>query len=389
MKKAIFVKQAWEILPEFESRLNEIGYKSSTVSEMIIAIRKLLKHLETVKENEVCYDTVQNFINHFYSTASITRLRFVKTSCYKFLGYALSDDVFASPIADVDNHYHGDYADIIRIYELEAAEINQEYTIKKKLNAVDSFFNYLADHSISLPELSVPDILSYLNGKTCEEWQYIRKFLSWLFGRNMLPMDFSCFICPPKRVKKVPVVYSEEEIQKMIFSLDHNSHTYNRDRAILLLLAFTGIRSCDVVNLRYDNFDLKNKELSLIQKKTGVPLKLKITDQILEAVDNCFRYSRPDKCNDALFLKANAPFLPISTASVRHIVSTAYERAGIDITGRKHGSHSLRSSLASAMVNNGIDYEIVRKTLGHTSTDSLSRHIRLDMNTTKKTACWS
>ena len=26
MKKTIFVKQAWDILPEFESRLNEIGY---------------------------------------------------------------------------------------------------------------------------------------------------------------------------------------------------------------------------------------------------------------------------------------------------------------------------------------------------------------------------
>ena len=60
-------------------------------------------------------------------------------------------------------------------------------------------------------------------------------------------------------------------------------------------------------------------------------------------------------------------------------IARALERTNIDIGGRKHGAHSLRASLASSMVNDGIPYEAVRKTLGHSDLNSTKCYARLDL----------
>lgn len=41
--------------------------------------------------------------------------------------------------------------------------------------------------------------------------------------------------------------------------------------------------------------------------------------------------------------------------------------------------HSLRASLASSMVNDGISYETVRKVLGHDSPNAIRHYARLDI----------
>ena len=72
-------------------------------------------------------------------------------------------------------------------------------------------------------------------------------------------------------------------------------------------------------------------------------------------------------------------FRPVSTGIIRYILRNAFLKANIDTTGKKHGPHSLRSSLASAMVNSGMPYEIVQRQLGHTSDDSLNSYVKLDI----------
>ena len=54
------------------------------------------------------------------------------------------------------------------------------------------------------------------------------------------------------------------------------------------------------------------------------------------------------------------------------------QRSGIDFSGKKHGSHSLRSSLATSMVNDGIDYDSIRKVLGHESGNAIKHYARVD-----------
>ena len=45
---------------------------------------------------------------------------------------------------------------------------------------------------------------------------------------------------------------------------------------------------------------------------------------------------------------------------------------------RKSGPHALRASLASSMVNDDINYETVRKVLGHSSNNAIKHYARID-----------
>jgi site-specific recombinase XerD len=80
-----------------------------------------------------------------------------------------------------------------------------------------------------------------------------------------------------------------------------------------------------------------------------------------------------------LFIRAQAPFEKISTSIIRHALTESFKAAGIDISNKKHGPHTLRSSMASSMINSNIPYNIVRKTLGHTDPQAIKHYAKVDI----------
>ena len=76
---------------------------------------------------------------------------------------------------------------------------------------------------------------------------------------------------------------------------------------------------------------------------------------------------------DFLFLRKNAPFERMTTSTMCNALTEYFMAAGIDISEKKHGLHTLRASLASSMVNNNVPYEVVRKVLGHNDPRGIRR----------------
>lgn len=61
------------------------------------------------------------------------------------------------------------------------------------------------------------------------------------------------------------------------------------------------------------------------------------------------------------------------------MVTNSFIVAGINISGKKHGPHTFRSSLASSMINDGVSYETVRKILGHSDPDVIKHYAKTDV----------
>jgi len=55
-------------------------------------------------------------------------------------------------------------------------------------------------------------------------------------------------------------------------------------------------------------------------------------------------------------------------------------RAKIEMAGQKHGLHSLRSTLALALLENGTPLPIISEALGHQSIQTTSLYLKIDMN---------
>lgn len=276
----------------------------------------------------------------------------------------------------------GDYDCILKLFADACTEKgNQPSTIKNKLYFCRMFFESLD----SLGCRSVKEMDSQQIGRACvmirnkDGWAVIRELLRFLVKTGKLEKDFSFLVPSYMRGFRLPSTYSEEEIHRTEKAADTTTVMGKRDYCILLLASRLGMRAGDIVRLSLENLDFKKGEIAFVQQKTGEPLSLPMPGQVKSALSDYINSGRPPYSGQTIFLRCKAPFLPLSASSVNYLTTKYLQMAGVNISGKKHGPHSFRASLATSMVNDGVPYEAVRKILGHSSSDAVRHYAKLDI----------
>jgi len=212
-----------------------------------------------------------------------------------------------------------------------------------------------------------------------DSYAVIRSFLRYLFETSVIKHDLSGVIPKYRRQAILPTTYTDDEINRLEKTIDLSTKTGKRDHAIFLLASRLGMRSGDIVELAFDNICFSRNSIKITQNKTGQPLSLPLLPEIREAILGYIRNARPNADNPYVFNRATAPFGKMNTSVIRHALTGYFRAAGVDISNKKHGAHSLRSSMASSMVNNDVPYEIVRKALGHADPQAIKHYAKLDI----------
>jgi integrase len=176
----------------------------------------------------------------------------------------------------------------------------------------------------------------------------------------------------------MPTVYSEEEILRIESSIDRNRPTGKRDYAIVLLATRLGLRLDDIRTMGFDGFDFEKDTLRLVQEKTLTALELPMAPELKAALPDYIRNGRPD-ISGVVFRLSHPPYTPLSKTGVIASFERAIHKSGVERGGRGCGPRAFRSSLASSMVNDGVPYEAVRKTLGHIDPNAISHYARVDV----------
>lgn len=71
----------------------------------------------------------------------------------------------------------------------------------------------------------------------------------------------------------------------------------------------------------------------------------------------------------------------IDASQVHSIVTKYFLKAGVDISTRKHGPHSLRHSLASNLLQNNTPMYVIKDVLGHTNLNTTRTYLNIDFST--------
>lgn len=211
------------------------------------------------------------------------------------------------------------------------------------------------------------------------DWYRIRGMLGYLASEGALEKDWSAYVPIERRALRLPSVYSKEEIESALAAVDRTKATGRRDYAVMMLLTRYGMRVGDIVALTVGSVDFGGGRIEIVQEKTGNPLSLPLLPEVASALDAYIRNGRPNAGRDNLFLRAKAPHEPLTGPAVHHVTTKYLKLGGVDIAGRSHGPHSMRSSLATAMVNEGGGYQLARKTLGHADPESIRHYARLEV----------
>ena len=171
-------------------------------------------------------------------------------------------------------------------------------------------------------------------------------------------------------------ILSADEIKALIRTHVEGENPNTR-RAFLFTL-FTGVRWCDVVELRYSNIDYQNKTLKFEQAKTKgrstksvveMPLRDDLLSEIIGYPDELGK----DK-NDLIF---DLPSHTMCLKALRHWC----KKAGID----KHITwHCGRHTFATTLLENGANVKVVADLLGHSGLTYVERYVRAIDESKKK-----
>ena len=207
----------------------------------------------------------------------------------------------------------------------------------------------------------------------------IRTFLRVLADIGCLKRECSFIVPRFKRPQPMPSVYSVEEIKRMEAALNRETPCGKRNYAMLLLATRLGVRSGDIAAMTLDELDFETDSIRFNQRKTGGEQTLPMLPEIRAALLDYIQNARGDSGSPYVFLRTQPPHTRLSILTIGKLVRECIRDGGVCPGNRKQGPRSLRSSMASRMVNDNVPYEAVRRALGHADVNAIRNYARLDV----------
>lgn len=215
----------------------------------------------------------------------------------------------------------------------------------------------------------------------------VRRFLKYLYHKNYIEEDLSIVFekVRTKKPIKLPSYYSKEEVIRIENSVDRSGRVGKRNYAVILLASRLGIRASDIANLKLSDIDWDNNQLRFIQIKTGQPILLPLLADVGNAIVDYVLHGRPETDIRNVFLTFRRPYAPLTHSAITSIVDKYMRESNVNMENRHHGSHSLRHSIATALMDNEVSLPVISDVLGHKTTLSTMRY--LEVNTKALIAC--
>lgn len=255
--------------------------------------------------------------------------------------------------------------------------------IRSRMHVVTRFLRFVDESGVArLDDITAP--LIYEAFENAGDKNGFRKcvgaFLRYAHRHGLTGYDFSELVPHGSRHIPVPTVYTKDEIEKIIEASAGSEKSGKRNKAIVLIAARLGLRSCDIANLRFGNINRETDMIEITQAKTKEPLALPLLPEIREALDDYIENERAKSDSDKIFL-SNATLHrdPIQPHTIYCIVSRIIDATDVDTVGRKRGAHALRSSLATALLGEGYNHREVQEALGQKSPEAVKFYAKTEV----------
>jgi integrase/recombinase XerD len=263
-------------------------------------------------------------------------------------------------------------------------------TIRDKFWILCRYDNFLYDKMLDLENVTIGLNEEFFASDACgNRTSYkstVREMLQYLFDFSILDKDLSPYVLKePNRSKRleIPTTYTTDEIKSLLGAIDRSTPKGKRDYLVVLLAAEYGMRASDIVRLSLKHIDWERNTVMFSQYKTDVPVQYPLLSSVGNAVIDYLRHGRLTEVDDVIIVSHDhvTRGKRLSTPTIHSIVTAAFRRSQIQgWQKKKHGPHSLRFSLASNMLKQGIGFQVISTALGHSSTESTKAYVKIDIN---------
>ncbi len=208
----------------------------------------------------------------------------------------------------------------------------------------------------------------------------LKSFYKHLFNENIVKENITINLHYPKKEKRLYEIIFVGEVKSFFNAIDTVDKLKCRNRALFLLLYASGIRVSECTNLKIKDLDFNDNFIKVFgkgKKERIVPVSKYVMEEVL-------LYIKTER--ESLNLKINSEFLflnfkgePITDRGIRYLVDKFCKLGSVNsnIT-----PHKFRHTLATNLLNNGMDLRIIQEILGHetlATTEKYTHVSKLDL----------
>jgi site-specific recombinase XerD len=379
------------VLPQYVGYLERRGHKSSGLHQYVFAVEHFGSWLGT---DSISHESVERFIAHLSSCrcekpASCTSncVRAALNRLLEMRGISRPGPAVCPVVDRLLGEYEGHLFAVAGL-----AESTTRYRVSHARNLLQHF---AVQRAGQLKTWLPSDLADYV-ARRGRQWKpgsgqqlasSIRSFLRFLLFKGLVRRDLAAAIpsFASWRLAGLPAVVDRKDLERLLSAVDDATPIGMRDRGVLLCLTELGLRASDVAAITTDGVDLRSDVLRLGHAKERRVAELPMTSRLALALRRYLRHGRPSCESQALFVIHRAPIgQPLKPIGIRDIVVRYAARAGLAESIR--GTHVIRHSVASSLINAGASIKDIADLLGHRSIDTTAIYAKVDLRTLARVA---
>lgn len=396
-----------DLVADALKHLEYLGYTSGTLANYHNIWTAFVQFAEKEAEGErLSTNLVQRFFEHrgiptdptetqltFYQchirTVMRVRTEFALHECFQRRSHVVNKTKLTPPLQNLLCGYEGFCVKHLR---------SSSETLRTRKHQITRFLHYLDARGIhSASEIQASSLSEFVISRAhlkpatlAGVVSSLRSFVRYLCMQGEVSGELVEDI-PKVRVPRdarIPSVWNSRDVDALLCAVDRHSPVGKRDYAILLLAVRLGMRVSDIRALSLDHLQWEQARIEMAQTKGGRPLALPLTEEIGTALIDYLRNGRPKTHHREVFLRANAPFEPFAkNNNLHHIITTYRRRAGISLPAQsRRGMHSLRHTMASRLLEQGIPLETISGVMGHLSVETTRLYTKIDIEALRRVA---
>lgn len=256
------------------------------------------------------------------------------------------------------------------IQEMKRRNFSQN-TIDNYASCVKVFFEQSPkDHPKNINEQDIRDFLSQPRMVNTQRNYHsaIKKFYEICMGQK----EKFKYIPYARKEKKLPIVLSQEEVQRMFSVCENLKH-----KVILALLYSCGLRVSELINLKWEHIDRSRMVINIIQAKGNKDRQVMLDENMIPLLEKYYRQYQ----SRIYVLNGWKNELQYSDRSVGQVVKQLAEKAGLKKTV---WTHLLRHCTFTHMVENGTDINLIQQLAGHSSVKTTAIYTHISHNLISK-----
>lgn len=254
--------------------------------------------------------------------------------------------------------YIDDYSrDIQLVYNSEATKENYKSQVLR-------FLNHFKDEvePKAIPNEKIKDWL--LEAKTINSRKHrlcaINSFYKITVG---MPSKIQK-IPYPKSEKKLPIVLSQDEVQKMFDVCENLKH-----KVILTLLYSCGLRVSELINLQWSNIDRSRMIINILNGKGKKDRQVMLPEVVIPLLEKYWHQYKTKT-----YILGGQFSDKYSAKSVSEVLKQLAKKAKIN---KRVWTHQMRHNCFTHMVENGTDINLIQKLAGHNSVKTTMMYVQI------------